>query len=110
MRAGKLRSKIDILRFMEVELPNGATANEWAVYIRGLRCDDRVVSSRDLIRSGAEIDSETHTIEARYRGDILPTDRIRLSDGRELAIVGRPKPGSDQKKRSMIITAVYDGK
>lgn len=110
MRAGKLRSKIDILRYMEIELPNGATGNQWSVYISGLRCDDRVVSSRDLIRAGAEVDSETHTIEVRYRGDILPTDRIRLSDGRELAIVGRPKPGNDQKSRSMIITAVYDGK
>ena len=110
MRAGKLRSKIDVLRFGEVELENGATGNEWSVFIAGLRCDDRVVSSRDQMRAGAEIDTETHTIEIRYRGDILPTDRIRLPDGRELAIVGRPKPGDDQKKRSMIITAVYDGK
>lgn len=110
MRAGKLRSKIDIMRHMEVELENGATSYEWTPFLTGLRCDDRVVSSRDQMRAGAEISQETHTIELRYRSFILPTDRVRLYDGRTLAIIGTPKPSADQKRTSMIITAVYDGK
>lgn len=110
MRAGKLRSKIDILRYKEVELENGATSNEWVLHLKSVKCDDRVISSRDQARNGTELSEEVHTIELRYRSDITDKDRVRLFDGRTLAINGRPKPNPDQKNKSMIITAVYDGK
>lgn len=107
MRAGKLRSKINILRYKNVQDEAGGLIGMWTVHIPNLRCDDRVVSSRDNMRNSIEISEETHTIEVRYRDDILSTDRVQLSDGRTLAIIGKPKV-TDQKKRSLIITARYD--
>ncbi|CAM0041668.1 head closure Hc1 [Vibrio phage K394] len=109
MRAGKLRSKITLLHQVEEQDKIGGDISVWKPYAT-VRADDRVISSRDQLRGQAEISEEVHTIEIRYRSDIKPDHRVRLADGRELAIVGWPKPGDDQKKRSLIITARYEGK
>lgn len=109
MRAGKLRSKVSLLNYIADEDDAGGDIGRWESYAT-VRADDRVISSRDQLRGQAEISDEVHTIEIRYRSDIKPEHLVRLSDGRELAIVGWPKPGDDQKKRSLIITAKYDGK
>lgn len=109
MRAGKLRSKIRLMHYIESEDDAGGDNGEWKCYAE-IRADDRVISSRDQLRGQAEISDEVHTIEIRYRNDVKPEHRVELPDGRSLAIVGYPRPGADQKKRSLIITARYDGK
>lgn len=109
MRAGKLRSKINLLRFEKVTDEAGGITGEWVVYAKNVRCDDRVISTQDKLQSNIDLSSEVHTIEIRWRNDIKGDHRIGLQDGRTLKIQGYPRPGMDQKKRSMIITAVYNG-
>lgn len=98
-----------MLHYVEEQDELGGDIGAWQPYAT-VRADDRVISSRDQLRGQAEISEEVHTIEIRYRKDVTPEHKVRLSDGRELAIVGWPKPGDDQKKRSLIITARYEGK
>lgn len=87
----------------------GGDIGSWMPYAT-VRADDRVISSRDQLRGQAEITDEVHTIEIRWRSDVKAEHLVELSDGRTLAIVGQPRPGDDQKHRSLIITARYDGK
>ena len=108
MRAGKLRSKINLLRLVKEQDEAGGMKGVWKPYAKNVRCDDRIISSRDNLRGQLELNDEVHTILIRYRNDIEPEDRVELSDGRTLKIEGRPRRG--QKRKEMIITAVYDGK
>lgn len=110
MQAGKLRSKIDILRLVEIKDQAGGVIGTWVTHIPKLRCEDKVISTRAALSGSLQLENETHTIRVRAHNDILPTDRVRLSDGRELAIDGYPQPDDSQKGRFLIITAVYDGK
>lgn len=107
MRAGLLRSKIDLMRLNQTQDSAGGLIDEWVTYAT-VRCEDRVTSTKSLIESGMDINQEIHTFRMRHRCDIKPSDRVKISDGRILDIVGYPKP-LDQKRREIIITAVYHG-
>lgn len=109
MRAGRLRHKIDILELKEVVDDAGGISKEWVPIHNGVgvRCEDIVKSTNQKLASGVDLQEEIHTIMLRYRGDITGAMRVRLSDGRELSIIGRPTP--DEKRRSLIITAEYNG-
>ncbi|WP_417536333.1 phage head closure protein [Methylophaga sp.] len=109
MQAGKLRSKIDLCRLIDVKDSAGGTKKEFRPYAYDVRCDDRVKSTNQKLASNVELQEEIHTIRIRYRNDILPKDMVRLRDGRLLTIEGYPMPEGDQKKRSLIITARYIG-
>lgn len=109
MQAGKLRSKIDLCRITEVQDGAGGIKQEYQAYASAVRCDDRVKSTNQKLDSNVDIQEEIHTILLRYRSDILPSDFVRLRDGRILNIEGYPMPGNDQKNRTMIITARYVG-
>ena len=98
-----------MLRCIDEESETGIAEPKWVPYAIGVRCDDRVISSRDNLTAGVELSTEIHTIGLRYRADVMAEHRVRLSDGRILAIEGMPQP-LDQKNKWMIITAVYDGK
>ncbi len=108
MRAGKLRSKVDLIRLQAVIDEVGDTTEDWVTYAQNVRCDARAVSSREQMRNNAELTEVIYTIEMRFRSDVKSNDRINLHGVGELAIVGAPRPGDDQKKRSMIITARLD--
>lgn len=108
MRAGKLRSKIDLMRLEAVIDEVGDTTAEWVTYAKGVRCDARSVSSREQMRNNAELTELVYTIEMRYRADVKSNDRLLLHGVGELAIIGPPRSGDDQKNRSMIITARLD--
>lgn len=108
MRAGKLRSKIDLMRLEPVADDVGDITETWVKYASGVRCDARSVSSREQMRHNAELSELVYTIEMRYRADVKASDRIILHGVGELAIIGPPRPGDDQKGRSMIITARFD--
>lgn len=109
MQAGKLRSKIDLCRLVDVQDDAGGTSKEVVAYAKGVRCDDKVKSTNQKLASNVELQEEIHTIRIRYRNDILPKDMVRLRDGRLLSIEGYPMPEGYQKKRSLIITARYIG-
>lgn len=109
MQAGKLRSKIDLCRLIDVQDGAGGTKKEFRPYAYDVRCDDIVKTTNQKLASNVELQEEIHTIRIRYRSDILPKDMVRLRDGRLLRIEGYPMPEGDQKKRSLIITARYTG-
>lgn len=107
MRAGKLRTKIKLLRHVKEQDRAGGVIDNWVAYAT-VMSEDKVVSTRSLISGGVDINEEIHTIMIRYRADIKPSDRIELPDGRVLSINGYPKP-LDQKKKALVLTGVYDG-
>jgi SPP1 family predicted phage head-tail adaptor len=108
MRAGKLRSKMDLMRLEAIKDDVGDTTEKWVTYAKAVRCDARAVSSREQMRNNVELTEMIYTIEMRYRSDVNSNDRILLHGVGELAIIGPPRPGEDQKKRSMIVTARLD--
>ena len=108
MRAGKLRSKIDLMRLDAVVDDVGDTTEDWVTYATNVRCDARAVASREQMRNNAELIELVYTIELRYRADVKSNDRLLLHGVGEMAIIGPPRPGDDQKNRSMIITARLD--
>lgn len=109
MKAGKLRSKIDLCRLLNVKDEAGGERQEVRPYAYSVRCEDVIKSTNQKLQSNVDLQEEIHTIRIRYRSDILPNDLVRLPDGRLLNIEGLPMSGSDQKKREMIITARYLG-
>ena len=108
MRAGKLRSKVDLMRLQPIKDDVGDTTEDWVTYATNVRCDARAVSSREQMRNNAELTELVYTIEMRYRANVKSNDRLLLHGVGELAIIGPPRPGDDQKNRSMIITARLD--
>lgn len=109
MRAGKLRSKIDIMELREIRDEAGGISKQWVPIATGVRADDQVKSTNQKLAGGVDMQEEIHTIMIRYRKYVLGEHRVRLSDGRMLAIEGRPTPDNEQKKRYLIITAIYNG-
>jgi len=109
MQAGKLRSKIDLCRLVDVQDAAGGIVKEYQAYASNVRCDDRVKSTNQKLAGNVDLQEEIHTIQMRYRSDVRPSDVVRLKDGRILNIEGFPMPDGDQKNRSMIITARYLG-
>lgn len=108
MQAGKLRSKMDLCRLVPIQDNAGGTSKIYSSFAENVRCDIRAKSTKEKIESNVSMQEEIYTILLRYRNDVLPTDFVRIK-GRIFNVEGYPVPNSNQKNRTMIITARYVG-
>ncbi|MCG3461068.1 phage head closure protein [Xenorhabdus bovienii] len=75
MQAGRLRNRITLQNFIQVNLPSGQRMQEWQD-IATVWAEVKHISGRELLASGAALSEATVRIWLRYRMDVTSASRI----------------------------------
>lgn len=89
MRAGRLRHRVVIEQAMETQGELGGVAYSWIPYASAW-ADVQPLSSRERLGAGEHASEITHQVVIRYLGGVTAAMRLRLADGRVLALEGPP--------------------
>ncbi|MDE1484593.1 phage head closure protein [Xenorhabdus bovienii] len=75
MQAGRLRNRITLQNFIQVNLPSGQRMQEWQD-IATVWAEVKHISGRELLASGASLSEATVRIWLRYRSDVTSASRL----------------------------------
>ncbi|MDE9545525.1 phage head closure protein [Xenorhabdus bovienii] len=75
MQAGRLRNRITLQNFIQVNLPSGQRMQEWQD-IATVWAEVKHISGRELLASGAALSEATVRIWLRYRSDVTSASRL----------------------------------
>ncbi|CDG86910.1 phage head closure protein [Xenorhabdus bovienii] len=75
MQAGRLRNRITLQNFIQVNLPSGQRMEEWQDKAT-VWAEVKHISGRELLASGAALSEATVRIWLRYRIDVTSASRI----------------------------------
>ncbi|MDE9553729.1 phage head closure protein [Xenorhabdus bovienii] len=75
MQAGRLRNRITLQNFIQVNLPSGQRMQEWQD-IATVWAEVKHISGRELLASGAALSEAAVRIWLRYRSDVTSASRL----------------------------------